>query len=695
MAIETAGDYQTVVAGKWNRHSSRYPQTQELWRVRNQHDQGKVPDAFLRLAEDRVTQLLFGQLGAVGVDFVGDGGFRRDSIYDVTRAIEGCNGFYQLTRIPGTNQFHRQPVVELPLVREHPLLAADLALARRCTPKPIVMSLPGPYSTARQTQNLAEVGLSNLALAYAGVFNQEIADLIKHGAAVVRIEEPQILDHPEDMTVFKEAMERLAEGVDLSRLALATWFGGITDPEFFKLPFGIFCVDFVNGRGSVKVLEGFSLDKKLVAGIVDAQHPYRETDEELSALLRAITKHIPPSRVLLGTSTDLHFLPWGEAVSKVHRLVEFATIYRSGARPADISDRAPIRIISSTPTPTPDDISGNPDFSRRPSFVFPTSTVGSFPQPQELRDARRKLRQGMMSEGECLDLVRIHTQNWMDIQNRLIITVPVSGEFARDDMAAYFGRKWGGKEGDHVPSYENRRYHPIIYPDQLQYGQPLTVEDFLFLQSISDRPVKPTLTGPATMADWALLEYPSYYHDQNGFRTEMALAVRAEIKALVDAGATIIQVDEPALTTKMKRLSGDLQAIYDSIVGFQDSAYLVLHLCYSDMRALDQALPDILQLPFHQIHMETANRGYGLLKLIEKHGFGGKDIGLGVVDVHNDTVETVDEIVAGVNRARKLFLSKQIWLTPDCGLKERSKAVALAKLRVMCQAAERCRMELV
>lgn len=693
MATEIA-NYQTVVAGRWNRHSSGYPLTQELWRARNQHDWGKVPVTDLRLAQDQVTGLLLELLETVGVDFVGDGGFRWDSIYDVTRGIKGCSGFEQLTRIPGTNQFHRQPVVELPLVHMEPLLVADLSSARRYTPKkPIVVSLPGPYSTARQTQNVGEIGLAALAFAYADVFNQEAVDLIRNGAALVRIEEPQILDHPEDQAVFNEAMARLTEGVDLTRLALATWFGPVRDPDFFKLPFGIFALDFVNGRGSVEALEGFSLDKKLVAGIVDAQHPYRETNEELSALLEAITEHIPPSRVLLGTSTDLHFLPWDEAVSKVHRLVEFATIYRSGARPADNSDRAPIRIIS--PATTSDEIPGKLDFSRRPRIVFPTSTVGSFPQPRELRDARGELRKGMMSEGEYLDLVRIHTRRWMDTQDWLGITVPVSGEFARDDMAAYFGRKWGGKEGDYVPSYENRRYRPIVYHDQLLYGQPLTVEDFLFLQSISNRPVKPTLTGPATMADWALIGNGDYYRDQNGFRRELAQAVRAEVRALIDAGATIIQVDEPALTTKTKRLPGDLQAIYDSIVGFQDSAYLVLHLCYSDMGALDRALPDILQLPFHQIHMEMANRGYGLLELIKKHGFGDKDIGLGVVDVHNDRIETVEEIMAGVRRAREMFLPRQIWLTPDCGLKERSEAVALAKLGVMCHAAERCRLELV
>lgn len=88
----------------------------------------------------------------------------------------------------------------------------------------------------------------------------------------------------------------------------------------------------------------------------------------------------------------------------------------------------------------------------------------------------------------------------------------------------------------------------------------------------------------------------------------------------------------------------------------------------------------------------SAGRSY---ETREKHGFGGKDIGLGVLGVHNDRVETVDEIVAGVGRARKLFKPKQIWLTPDCGLKDRSKEVALAKLQAMSEAAEISREVLV
>lgn len=682
-----------VVVGRWNRHSSEHPQTKELWRARNAFDSGKGTSVSVERAADQLSALLLTTLDKMGVDFVGDGGFRWDSLYDVTNAIRGCWGFDQLTRIPGTNQFHRQPEVTLPLSRDYPLLGDDLKLAKSRIAKPLVVTLPGPYSTARQTKDAAEIGLVSLSGAYADIFNQEVVQLLADGAAIVRIEEPQILDHPEDMEIFREAMERLTKGADLTRLALATWFGGVTDPDFFKLPFGMFALDFVNGR---ETLPDFPDDKKLIAGIVDAQHPYKETDEEMTGLLDTITKYVPAERVLLAPNTDLHFLPWNIAVEKVHRLVDFAALYRPGRSRETKYEVAPVRVITSVTNLS--ETSGKVDFSRVtiPRIPFPTSAVGSFPQTPELRAVRAAFKKGSIPEEEYLTVVRRHTKHWMSVQNNLDITVPVSGEFLRDDMAAYFGRAWGGKEGDFVPSYENRRYHPIIYADRLKYGQPLTVEDYQYLQSLSkDRPVKHTLTGPATMADWALLKDPAYYYDQNGFRREMAQAVRVEIQGLIDAGAAIIQVDEPALTTKMRKFSGDVQAIYDAIDGFENDAYLVLHLCYSDMKALDQALPDILHLPFHQIHMEMTNRGYGLLKLIERHRFGDKDIGLGVLDVHSNRIETVEEVVEGVGRARQLFTPEQIWLTPDCGLKDRSEEFARVKLEVMSQAAKMCRAVLV
>lgn len=152
MALEQGNRLQTVVAGRWNRHSSKHPQNQEFWRARNRYDAGKGSLNDVSVAADMVTLRLVQSLAEMGVDLVGDGGFMHDSIYDVTRRIEGCSGFKSLTRIPEVNHFHRQPTADLPLSREIPLLTEDLRFAQSATTRPVVVSLPGPYSTARQTQ---------------------------------------------------------------------------------------------------------------------------------------------------------------------------------------------------------------------------------------------------------------------------------------------------------------------------------------------------------------------------------------------------------------------------------------------------------------------------------------------------------------------------------------------------------------
>ena len=227
------------------------------------------------------------------------------------------------------------------------------------------------------------------------------------------------------------------------------------------------------------------------------------------------------------------------------------------------------------------------------------------------------------------------------------------------------------------------------------------VDDFFATQCLSSGiRIKETLTGPATLADWALVSYPRYYRDPRQFRMDLAAFLHREIRALIDAGCRIIQIDEPALTTNMRDFAMDCEAICETVRGFDEEAYLILHICYSDMKALDRAFPSIIALPFHQIHAEMANRDYAILDLVKKYGFGGKDIGLGVVDVHSDRIETVEEIVAGGERVLAIkdshddiscFTPTRVWLLPDCGLKERSEDVARKKLRVITEAAMACR----
>lgn len=690
----------TIVCGRWNKHSSSRSEARAFWSARNQYDAGTVERHVLARAEKALTQKLVRELESAGVDFIGDGEFGWDSIFDHARVLTGADGFVQLTRIPETNHFHRQWTQEdgsCCFVKGGQAILCDLEFVRSLTNKPIVLSIPGPYSMACQVQNLEERGLCSLVLAYADALNEQIKTLLHAGAQLVRIEDPQILSHPEDWEIFRRAMNILTDGLDQSKLILATWYGDVGALSgYFDLPFGNFWLDFVEGRdGNLEALKNFPRDKKLVAGLFDARHTYEETDEEVTAKLRQIVDYVPEDCVMISTNTDLHFLPWDEALMKVRNMVAFAHQWKSSPYlPAKNSIvREPV-LLEPIRTKIVEVPSLDVAHTLWSGLAYPTSTVGSFPQPQELRKARVALRRGEINETVYKQLIEKHTRNWMAFQEELDITNPVSGEFGREDMAAFYGLQFGGKLLDFVPSYENRRYRPVEYSEGLRLHTGATVPDFQFVQSLTQRPVKETITGPATLADWALIRDKLYYQDRRRFRMSLANGLRQEVEALIKAGVRVLQVDEPALTTKMRNYEMDVEAIYEVIRGFEQDIYLILHICYSDMEALDKAFLKMLELPFHQIHMEMANRNYSLLRLIEKYGFSGKDIGLGVTDVHTDRVETVEEIVQGVERVRPYFRPEQIWLTPDCGLKERSDEVARAKLRVMVEAAKVCREKL-
>lgn len=674
----------TVVAGRWNRFSSAHEETKQLRFIRKKYELGQAESQELVRAEDNVTRLVTRELETFGVDMISDGGIGWDSIFDISRKIQGCSGFNQLARIPETNTFHRQPVAKLPLVRSEPILLQSLKFLKSLTIKPVVMCLPGPYSLARQTQNVKTIGLEKLACEYAVILKQEAADLIKNGADLVRIEEHHILNEENDFELFRRVMSRLFEtGTDPARLALATWFGSIDAfPDYFELPFGVFFIDFVEGKKSLLKLKDFPPSKQLVAGIFDARHTYEEEDYDLKAAMDSILRYVSAKNVFISTNTDLHFLSWDAAIKKVERMIDFVSRFgQSGTAFVPKKTKASEAVSDQT------------NLWTIPQ-TFITSAVGSFPQNQEIRTARQRLAKNAINSTDYLDIIKKHTADWMAFQKKIGLDIPVGGEFIREDMAVFFGVRLGGTALDFVPSYENRCYHPVEYgTDVHRLNKAMTLNEYKFVQSLSDQPVKHTLTGPVTLAHWGLVKNKKYYYSPSLFRMDLARAIRREINYLISVGVKFIQVDEPALPTpgNFKNLAMDLEALHETVRGFKNKAYLILHICYSDMDVLNKAFPSILKLPFHQIHMEMANRNYEMLALIKRHGLNGKDVGLGVTDVHTDRIETVDEIVSGVEKVLPYASPGQIWLLPDCGLKERSDEVSRAKLTVMVEAAKVCR----
>lgn len=302
-----------------------------------------------------------------------------------------------------------------------------------------------------------------------------------------------------------------------------------------------------------------------------------------------------------------------------------------------------------------------------------TTSVGSLPKPEYLTKARGRFSRGEVSREEFTELERRATRDWIAFQDSIGIDLVVDGEQYRGDMVAFFAEELDGLEiGGLVRSYGNRYYRKPIATGSIGRERPITVEWWKYAQSLTDRPVKGMLTGPYTICDWSFNEH---YPTRRDLVFDLARVIRDEALDLESAGARYIQVDEPAVSTRLDELELAIEAL--GIVTEPLSAHTITHVCYGDFH---RAYPKMLELPVDQIDLEFANSDYALLERFDEHPFT-KHIGFGVSDVHSHGVEDVDEIAEGIRRGLKYVSAEQMFVDPDCGLKTRSEKEAKAKLR--------------
>ena len=313
-----------------------------------------------------------------------------------------------------------------------------------------------------------------------------------------------------------------------------------------------------------------------------------------------------------------------------------------------------------------------------------TTSVGSFAKPPYLQRARNQHAQGKLSDGELDELTRQATREVIALQEELGLDILVHGEMERGDMVAYFAEHYPGmKIGGLVRSYGNRYYHKPVIDGELRWEKPLTVDLWRYAQSLTERPIKGMVTGPYTMVDWSFEEH---YPTRRDAVLAMAQVVRQEALALQEAGAQYIQIDEPACSARMDEIALANEAMGIVTEGLQ--AKTITHICYGDFTP---AYEELLRMPVDQFDLEMANSDYDLLDVMKAKGFD-KEIGLGVLDVHTHTIETVEEVVAGIERALTVLPPERIYVDPDCGLKTRTWDESATKLRVMVEAVKRVKV---
>ncbi len=307
--------------------------------------------------------------------------------------------------------------------------------------------------------------------------------------------------------------------------------------------------------------------------------------------------------------------------------------------------------------------------------LFPTTTIGSFPQTKEVRSWRAQFKKGDISTERYVELLKKETEGTIRRQEKIGIDVLVHGEFERNDMVEYFGEQLKGfafTENGWVQSYGSRCVKPPVIYGDVSRPEPLTVFWSQYAQSLTSRWVKGMLTGPVTILQWSFVRNDQSRRDT---ANQIALAIREEVLDLEKAGIRIIQIDEPAIREGLPLRKKEAAAYLEwAVLAFRiaassvkDDTQIHTHMCYSEFNDIIHHIAD---MDADVITIECSRSQMELLDAFADFEYPN-DIGPGVYDIHAPRVPSKDEMVKLLEKAAKVIPSNQLWVNPDCGLKTR------------------------
>lgn len=307
--------------------------------------------------------------------------------------------------------------------------------------------------------------------------------------------------------------------------------------------------------------------------------------------------------------------------------------------------------------------------------LFPTTTIGSFPQTAEVRSWRAKFKKGELTAEQYNDLIEKETEATIRFQEETGIDVLVHGEFERNDMVEYFGEQLAGftfTKNGWVQSYGSRCVKPPVIYGDVSRPIPMTVKWSKYAQSLTPKWVKGMLTGPVTILQWSFVR-----NDQPRSETctQIALAIRDEVTDLEKAGIKIIQIDEPAIREGLPLRKEEWAAYLDwavkafriSASGVNDDTQIHTHMCYSEFNDIIQNIAD---MDADVITIECSRSQMELLDAFADFKYPN-EIGPGVYDIHSPRVPSSEEMVKLLEKASAVIPVDQLWVNPDCGLKTR------------------------
>ncbi|WP_168233422.1 5-methyltetrahydropteroyltriglutamate--homocysteine S-methyltransferase [Pseudomonas veronii] len=578
--------------------------------------------------------------------------------------------------------------------------------------------------------------LERLLPLYGQIF-QRLAEL---GVEWVQIDEPiLVLDLPQ---AWKNAFERaynLIQRDPLKKL-VATYFGGLEENLGLaaSLPVDGLHIDLVRAPDQYPtILDRLPAYKVLSLGVVNGRNVWRcDLEKALATLQHAHEKlgdrlWVAPSCSLLHSPVDVGREDQLDAELKswlafaVQKCAEVAVLARAVNEPeapdvlaalaqsrAVQAARATSRRIHKPAVQarvaaiTAQDSQRQSPFAQRIDKqrarlnlpLFPTTTIGSFPQTASIRLARQSYKQGKLSEAEYVEAMHSEIKHAVEVQENLGLDVLVHGEAERNDMVEYFAEQLDGyvfTRFGWVQSYGSRCVKPAVIFGDLSRPKAMTVEWIRYAQGLTHKVMKGMLTGPVTMLMWS---FPREDVSREVQARQLALAIRDEVLDLEAAGIQIVQIDEAAFREGLPLRRAQWQPYLDWATevfrlcasGVRDETQIHTHMCYSEF---NDVIESIAAMDADVITIETSRSDMELLHAFEAFAYPN-DIGPGVYDIHSPRVPDASEMANLLRKAAQRIPAERLWVNPDCGLKTRGWPETEAALIHMVTAARQLRAEL-
>ena len=596
-----------------------------------------------------------------------------------------------------------------------------------------VPTVIGPYTFLRLATYTGKKSAANFAEEAAKAYGELAKQLSALGAEYISFAEPALVFDvsDEEKKLFTTIYTLLLAAVKTDakiKTILTTYFGDIRDvyDDVCQLGFNAINLDFIEGSKSLELVEkGFPKDTLLLAGIVCGKNIWRADYAKKNELISKIQKNLAPENLAIGTSCSLLHVPYttteetkleanllkhfSYAEEKLVEIKELANQDESALKAnkalfegqrvlPDQNVRSAVASLSSQ------------DFERKPSFydrekiqhenfklpLFPTTTIGSFPQTKDVRANRAAYKKGSITREQYVEFNQKKIAECIKLQEEIGLDVLVHGEFERNDMVEYFGTQMNGyifTQNGWVQSYGTRCVKPPVVWGDVSRRSAMTVEWSAFAQKQTNKIVKGMLTGPVTILNWSFPREDIPLKEQ---ALQIGLAIREEVLDLEKNGIKIIQIDEAALREKLPLRHADWHSEYLdwAIPAFRlvhakvkPETQIHTHMCYSEFNDI---IRDIDAMDADVITFEASRADLKILDALKAANFR-TEVGPGVYDIHSARIPSKEEIVDALEKMLLRVEKTKLWVNPDCGLKTRGEAETLSSLKNLVAAAKEIR----